>query len=251
MRIYYIRHADPYYPDDSLTPAGHLEAQALARHLAQVGIDEIYCSPRGRARLTAQYTADRLHLPVMIEPWTNELDGLRSEPYHQTAWDVDGAILRSPEILAAAENLSLHAHPAPGIPVPPPMNNPRIAEHLNKIRAGSDDFLLRLGFERQGNCYRIHGAYGNGSTPAASKPKRIALFAHLGFGLTWLSHLLEIPLPLMWAGFYLHPSSVTTILFDERAPGFASPRLLGMGDITHLHQAGLSPSRAGLIANSD
>jgi probable phosphoglycerate mutase len=82
-----------------------------------------------------------------------------------------------------------------------------------------------------------------------SNRQRIAFFAHLGFGLAWLSYLLDIPLPLMWAGFYLHPSSVTTILFDERAPGVAVPRVLALGDLSHLARAGLPPTPAGIIAN--
>lgn len=36
-----------------------------------------------------------------------------------------------------------------------------------------------------------------------------------GFGLTWLSHLLGIPLPLFHSSFYLPPSSVSTVVFDE------------------------------------
>lgn len=30
MRLYIIRHADPDYPNNTITPEGHLEAQALA-----------------------------------------------------------------------------------------------------------------------------------------------------------------------------------------------------------------------------
>ncbi len=29
MRLYIIRHADPDYPNNTITPEGHLEAQAL------------------------------------------------------------------------------------------------------------------------------------------------------------------------------------------------------------------------------
>ena len=120
-----------------------------------------------------------------------------------------------------------------------PLDNARLAEHMERIDKGSDDFLARLGYTREGVLYRF--------TPPNTK--RVALFAHLGFGLTWLAHLLAIPVPLMWAGFYLHPTSVTTILFDERSPGLAAPRVLALGDVSHLHRAGLSPTPAGIIAN--
>ena len=231
MRISFIRHADPYYPDNSLTPTGHREAQALARHLAGRGITEIYASPRGRAVLTANYTAQEIHLPVRIEPWANELDGLYSEAHQHVLWDIDGAVLRAPQVLTSLNDWQSVS----------PFNHPRLAEHLRRIRAGSDDFLARQGFQNDGGVYR------------AARPNRehIAFFAHLGFGLAWLATLLAIPLPLMWAGFYMHPSSVTTILFDERAPGIAVPRVLCLGDLSHLHKAGLPPSNAGIIANSE
>ena len=231
MRISFIRHADPYYPDDSLTPAGHLEAQALARHLAGMGVTEMYSSPRGRARLTASYTAGLLNLPVTVEPWANELDGLNTVENRRPIWDYDGAILRSPEVLSNLNDWQSL----------PPFDHPRLDGHLQRIRAGSDDFLARQGFTRAGTVY----------TCEHPNRKHIAFFAHLGFGLAWLAHLLAIPLPLMWAGFYLHPSSVTTILFEERSPGIAAPRILTLGDLSHLRLAGLPPSPAGLIANTE
>jgi broad specificity phosphatase PhoE len=229
MRIYLIRHADPDYRIDGLTPAGHREAQALAEHLTNAGLDEIYASPLGRAQQTAGYTADRLNLPVTVEPWARELKDLLSEAHQRQLWDIDGAVLRGPEVLADLnhwQQLALFSGQALG-------------EIRESIRVHSDSFLLRQGFARDGHLYRFE----------RENRKRIAFFAHLGFGLAWLSHLLEIPLPLMWAGFYLHPSSVTTILFDERSPGTAVPRVIGMGDLSHLARAGLDPTPSGVIAN--
>ena len=50
MRLYIIRHADPDYENDTITPAGHLEAQALSVRLKGEGINKIFCSPAGRAQ---------------------------------------------------------------------------------------------------------------------------------------------------------------------------------------------------------
>jgi probable phosphoglycerate mutase len=75
MRLYIIRHADPDYANDSLTPAGHQEAAALAGRLAAQGLDRIYTSPLGRAVRTARYTADALRLEPVVEEWTSELSG--------------------------------------------------------------------------------------------------------------------------------------------------------------------------------
>jgi broad specificity phosphatase PhoE len=231
MRIYLIRHADPDYSIDALTPAGHEEAQALAEHLAETGLDELFSSPMGRAQLTARYTAARLNLPVTVEPWAQELQDLRAEDSRRALWDVDGALLRAPEVLADLNQWDKL----------PLFDLPNLAPIRESIRTYSDDFFRRQGFTRDGHIYRFE----------RENRKRIAFFAHLGFGLAWLSHLLDIPLPLMWAGFYLHPSSVTTILFDERSPGAAVPRVIGMGDLSHLYRTGLRPQPTGIIANYD
>ena len=79
----------------------------------------------------------------------------------------------------------------------------------------------------------------------------MAVFCHGGFGLTWLAHLLEIPLSLVWSGFWMPPSSVTTILFDERSQEWATPRCIGFGDVSHLYEAGLPVRPRGIIANFD
>ena len=60
MLLYIIRHGDPIYEIDSLTERGKLQAEALAERLACAGIDRIFCSPMGRAKMTAEPTCKRL-----------------------------------------------------------------------------------------------------------------------------------------------------------------------------------------------
>ena len=231
MRLYLIRHADPDYANHTITPAGHLEAQALAAHLRTAGIDEIYSSPLGRAVDTARYTSDLLGLPVQLEPWLQEIGELWLEDLYIVYWNIDGWRFRSQAILADLNGWQGHL----------PLENPFVTTSLEKIRQESDLFLARQGFVRQGGRYAVQG----------ENRKKIALFTHLGLELMWLSILLEIPLPLMWSGFFMHPSSVTTVLFDERPAGIAVPRCLGSGDISHLVKANLPPQPSGILANYD
>ena len=58
MLLYVIRHGDPCYDPDSLTPLGQRQAEAVGRRLAQVGITRVYSSPLVRAQQTAQPAAD-------------------------------------------------------------------------------------------------------------------------------------------------------------------------------------------------
>ncbi len=52
MRILIIRHGDPDYVNDSLTPRGDREAELLAGIIDRFGIDEVFLSPQGRAQRT-------------------------------------------------------------------------------------------------------------------------------------------------------------------------------------------------------
>ena len=95
------------------------------------------------------------------------------------------------------------------------------------------------GFRREEGRYRI----------LKPNERKIAVFCHMGFGLAWLAHLLEMPLPLLWSGLWLAPSSVTTILMDTRSEQWAVPRCLGIGDVSHLYNINLPVSSQGIIAN--
>ena len=109
------------------------------------------------------------------------------------------------------------------------------------MQADSDAFLARQGYVRDGGAYRM----------VAPSTEPIALFCHAGFGLTWLSHLLDLPLPLVWTGFFLAPSSVTILLMEERSAEYAVPRCLCVGDTSHLHAAGLPVIPSSTVANYD
>ena len=77
--------------------------------------------------------------------------------------------------------------------------------------------------------------------------KKIAIFAHGGIGLTWLAHLLEIPLTYFWTGFWLDPASVTVIHFEQHTDKWATPRCLIINDISHLREAGLKPQLSSIF----
>jgi broad specificity phosphatase PhoE len=236
MRLYIIRHADPDYPNNTITEYGRQEAKALASRLASEGLTKIYSSPLGRALHTMQYTADRLSMPCEVLDWTRELQwripasGEDEHPYRM-AWDVPGEILRGDMRFMDRDAWTDH----------PPFTDPAFHEEFEMLRKGSDALMKRHGYARNGRIYRVE----------ASNHDRIAVFCHGGFGLTWLAHLLDLPVPMVWAGFWLPPSSVSTILFDERRAGAAAPRCIGLGDVSHLRMASLPVRPRGIIANFD
>ncbi len=266
MRLYIIRHADPDYPNNTITEAGHAEARALAQRLAGEGLTRLYSSPLGRAQDTAAYTAEVTGLQVGIEPWTRELAALRmpAGPLQGgMLWDAHGHLLRAQREDALAERLeqldivrqtrlaaarAAAAADSDGSQSPSGDNNrpdparvDRYGEVVEAVRSESDAFLARHGYDRAGTSYRV----------VRPNRERIAVFCHGGLGLTWLAHLLAIPMPLMWAGFWLPPSSVTTVLMDEREDDLATPRCLGVGDVSHLYAERLPVQPAGVKTNFD
>ncbi len=66
MRIIFVRHGEPDYALDCLTPAGRAQAEAAAERLRGEGISAVYASPMGRAAETAACTARLLGLPVQL-----------------------------------------------------------------------------------------------------------------------------------------------------------------------------------------
>jgi probable phosphoglycerate mutase len=68
--------------------------------------------------------------------------------------------------------------------------------------------------------------------------KRIALFAHQGFGLAFLSALLDIPYPMLSTHFDICHTGMTVIEFADNG-GFSVPKVLTLSSDSHLYREGL------------
>lgn len=234
MRLYLIRHADPDYENDTLTAAGKLEAAALARRLASYHLDAIYSSPMPRAQMTAQYTADLLKLQINTTPWAIEVQGWHYNAIVEDGeaipvWDIPGEILRADPAFFDLERWSYT----------PPLDSPRIREDYAALSTSIDDLIADYGYRREGRRYRI----------VNHDSRQIALFCHNGTALAILAHLLCAPPPLIWCSFWHAPSSVTTILLEERGQDWAVPRALSVADVSHLYEARLPVQPRGIRGN--
>jgi probable phosphoglycerate mutase len=236
MRLYIVRHADPDYPNNTLTPAGHLEAAAVARRLASHGLEHICASSLRRAQITAQYTADLLKLPVHVKEWLVEpdwfdfeADNNKGDGEKMPAWDIPGEQLRTDPRYLSWESWSSI----------PPLDNPKYQADYDNFCRQSDAFLAEHGYRRDGTLYRIESPHQD----------RIALFCHNGTALLWIARLLHIPIPLVWNGFWHAPSAVTTVIFEERSRDWAAPRCLSVGDLSHLYEARLPVQPRGIRGN--
>jgi broad specificity phosphatase PhoE len=94
-----------------------------------------------------------------------------------------------------------------------------------------DAFFLSLGYKhnREKKCFEI----------VKKNPKRVALFAHQGFGLLFLSSVLDIPYPIFSTSFDFSHSSVTVVDFGRANEKIVCPKILQLSNDSHLYKEGL------------
>jgi len=225
MRLLFIRHADPDYEKDSLTEKGWKEAELLSNRISAMDIKEFYVSPLGRARDTASVTLKKMNRTAEVLPWLREFHVYDEDlGRERICWD-----LLPQDWTKIDEYYSKDLwHTVPF------MEKANVISEENKVFEGIDKILEKHGYVREGNLYR------------AINPNRdtIAFFCHFGVECVILSHLLGISPVLLWHGFCALPSSVTTLVTEERRKGIAYFRTLAFGDISHLYMAGEEPSFA-------
>jgi len=225
MRLLFIRHADPDYEKDSLTEKGWKEAELLSNRISAMDIKEFYVSPLGRARDTASVTLKKMNRTAEVLPWLREFHVYDEDlGRERICWD-----LLPQDWTKIDEYYSKDLwHTVPF------MEKANVISEANKVFEGIDKILEKHGYVREGNLYR------------AINPNRdtIAFFCHFGVECVILSHLLGISPVLLWHGFCALPSSVTTLVTEERRKGIAYFRTLAFGDISHLYIAGEVPSFA-------
>ncbi|MBQ4087616.1 MAG: histidine phosphatase family protein [Clostridia bacterium] len=226
MIFYYIRHGDPIYDPDSLTPLGRRQAEAAGKRLSVFGVDKIYASSSTRAIQTSQPTCEMLKKEAEILDFCNEghawqefstidEEGNRTWLFHHGE---TRKLFAEKEVRDLGHRWTKH---------------PKFTEHqkgIDRIRKESDALFLSLGYEHIPETGKYKVINGN--------DQRVALFAHQGFGLAFLSCVLDIPYPQFTLHFDMCHSGITAIDFHEE-DGFAYPRVMMLSSDAHLYKEGL------------
>ena len=227
MILYYVRHGDPIYDPDSLTPLGKRQAEAVAKRLARYGLDEIYVSSSQRAKETAQPTCEILKMTPTELDWANESYAWRDFAIKTETggmnWSFHAPSYRkifvSEEVRQLGDNW--YDHPA--------FKDTNFKQGIERIQNEADGFFEKQGYkhDRKGNFY------------ISEKPndKRIAIFAHQGFGVLFLSSVLDVSVPQFVTRFDLCHSSVTVVEFKDN-DGISIPKAL-MSNDSHIYAEGL------------
>ncbi len=225
MKLLIIRHGDPNYVLDSLTPQGRTEAALLAGYLKDIKIDYAYVSPLGRAQKTARPTLEAKGLEATTLDWLKEFDSKvrhAASPLVPTcAWDWWPEDWTQHDIFYTDR---WYDHPA--------MVAGGVREKYETICKGFDELLASHGYVRSGRVYQV----------TRSNHDTLALFCHYGLGCVLLSHLMSVSPMILWHGLCAAPSSITTVYTEERRKGTASFRVAEYGATTHLALGHVEPS---------
>lgn len=227
MKIIIIRHGDPDYTIDSLTEKGWKEARLLADKISKLDVAKFYVSPLGRAKDTASLTLKKMNRTAEECPWLRE--------FHAPILDSETGERRIPwDMLPEKWTAVPEYYDKDKWHTSAVMTEGNVIAEAQRVYDGIDEIIERHGYKREGNIYR------------AVKPNRdtIVLFCHFGVECVMLGHLLGISPVVLWHGFCAAPTSVTTLISEERREGIAYFRMSSFGDTSHLYIAGEEPAFA-------
>ena len=225
MKLLIIRHGDPDYSIDSLTPIGWHEAELLSHRMEKLDVKAFYVSPLGRARDTAKVTLDKLGREAQVLPWLQEFPVKVVKPgesHPDICWDwlPQDWVTHTPFY----DKGRWMDHPT--------FATPDLPQVWEAVTDGLDELLAKHGYVRRDNYYEA----------VCPNEDTIVFFCHFGLECVLLSHLLNISPMLLWHGTCAAPTSITTLNTEERRRGIAYFRMSAFGDTSHLYAAGEAPS---------
>ena len=219
MKLLIVRHADPDYEHDTITEKGRREADFLSAELSKVPVSAFYCSPLGRAKATASYTLQKTGRTAEECLWLREfhapiekpnLPGQETIPWDwlPADWTDEHSFFNKDEWYSV-----------------PCMAQKKVKEQYDWVCSELDKTLEKHGYRRNGLLYDAVSPHN----------ESIVFFCHFGVEAVLLSHLINISPMLLWHGMAAAPSSVTTVVTEERRPGKAYFRMLSFGECSHLY----------------
>ena len=219
MKLLIVRHADPDYSIDSLTEKGWKEAEYLSERLKKLTVKTFYVSPLGRAKDTAFCTLNKIGRCAEEKPWLREFSPRINRPdvkeHKMIVWDW------LPQDWMAEKKYFQHDNWCDT----PIMQEADVKREYDWVVEEFDKVLAENGYRREGQFYRVE----------QSNDDTLVFFCHFGVECVLLSHLLNISPMVLWHGMCAAPSSVSTIVTEERREGIASFRMTSFGDISHLY----------------
>ena len=216
-RIIFIRHGHPDYSTDSLTELGHRQAEAAALRVREEGIRQVFSSTMGRAVQTARHIAAPLGLEVTQLEFMREIRwgslGETPIPHNGHPWHtVDDMVQR---------DLSLVS---PQWETEESFRENKVVASVQQKGEDFDLWLREFGLEREGEHYRM----------VSPKNTTVALVSHAGASDAVLSHLLNLPFPMVCKCLSPNFTAVTVVSFKGQEGALISPQVEILNDARHI-----------------
>ncbi len=215
MRLIMIRHGEPNYELDCLTPRGRLQAEAVAERLMGEGISVIYASPMGRAQETAAPAARCLGLPVETLEFMHEITwGGEGIPERGHPWTLGSRMIAEEGYDFYGKNWQEH----------PYFRGNRAVDEYRRVTGCFDAVMRRHGFAQEGPRFFC----------TAEREETVALFSHGGSGGSVISGLLSLPFPYVCSVMPYDFTSVIVLNFPVQPGTYVFPRLELFNDCAHI-----------------
>ena len=217
MRIIFVRHGHPNYKNDCLTELGHLHAQAAAERLRAEKIDRIFSSSCGRAAETALHIADIHGLNVEKLDFMREIawGSLDENPitHNGHPWSI------AEDMVAGAQTLL-----SPTWAEEEPFVRNRVTENVHKVGENFDRWLADLGFEREGDFYRVR----------SNRYSTVMMVSHGGSSSAVMSHLFNLPFPFVCSAICPDFTAITVVSLTGDEGSLAAPAFEIVNDARHI-----------------
>lgn len=217
MKIIFVRHGHPDYRKDCLTEIGHLHGKAVAERLRNEKIARICSSSCGRARETAEHIAEYHGLPVETFDFIREIgwgsiDGTELFKNGHPWFTVDDMI---------ENGESLHDRE---FEKNPRFSNNKVIYDVKKIGDGFDEWLLGLGYKREGEYYRV----------LRKNDDNVIMVSHGGASSAALSRIFSLPFLLTLSIVRADYTAITVVSLEGEEGRLVLPRFDMMNDSKHI-----------------
>ncbi len=217
MKIIFVRHGHPDYRKDCLTEIGHLHGKAVAERLRHEKVARICSSSCGRARETAEHIAEYHGLPVETFDFIREIgwgsiDGTELFKNGHPWLTVD-------DMIQSGESLR-----DPEFEKNPRFSNNKVICDVKRIGDGFDEWLLGLGYKREGDYYRV----------LRKNDGNVIMVSHGGASSAALSRMFSLPFLLTLATVRADYTAVTIVSLEAEEGQLAVPRFDLVNDSKHI-----------------
>lgn len=217
MNLYFIRHAEPDYENDTITEKGKEQAQKLAEWLKDIKVDELYHSSMGRACMTASYLAEKWNITPKSIDWAREVKWAHNKKGNVddfSPWAVKQRLIDNEDYYP--EGNSWRENPA--------SKDEDFINDYDEHCKNLDIFLAEHGYVRNNQLYKA----------VEPNDKTVVIVCHGGVISALVSYLINLPVYQYISHMGVDLTAVTKIWFRGKKDKSDGAQLIYVNSQAHL-----------------